>query len=135
MGNSLRIKPTSQFVNFEFVLNVIKNHDENVIIINTLPVSLQHCLIQSTIDATTESEIINQLIENDKKDVCIIIYGKTHTDLTVHEKYSQLTQYGFSDIRIYLGGMFEWLLLQDIYGKEEFPTSGKDVLMDMLCYK
>ena len=29
--------------------------------------------------------------------------------------------------------MFEWLLLQDIYGNEQFPTLGKE--LDILKYK
>jgi hypothetical protein len=34
---------------------------------------------------------------------------------------------------MYLGGMFEWMLLQDIYGRDEFPTTSK--VLDILKYK
>ena len=34
---------------------------------------------------------------------------------------------------IYIGGLFEWLLLQDIYGDDEFPTTTK--IIDILKYK
>ena len=34
---------------------------------------------------------------------------------------------------IYSGGLFEWLLLQDVYGKDEFPTMGCE--LDILKYK
>jgi hypothetical protein len=34
---------------------------------------------------------------------------------------------------VYIGGLFEWLLLQDIYGDEEFPTTAK--IIDILKYK
>jgi hypothetical protein len=37
------------------------------------------------------------------------------------------------DIYLYVGGLFEWMLLQDIYGKEEFPTTTK--VLDILRYK
>jgi hypothetical protein len=40
---------------------------------------------------------------------------------------------GFYNIFVYTGGMFEWLLMQDIYGKELFPTTKKEV--DLLKYK
>jgi len=39
---------------------------------------------------------------------------------------------GFLNIYVYLGGIFEWLLLQDIYGDEEFPTTSK--IIDILKY-
>ena len=33
----------------------------------------------------------------------------------------------------YPGGVFEWLLLQDIYGNDNFPTTKKE--LDILKYK
>ena len=32
-----------------------------------------------------------------------------------------------------MGGLFEWLLLQDMYGSDEFPTTNKE--LDVLKYK
>jgi hypothetical protein len=40
---------------------------------------------------------------------------------------------GFYNIFIYSGGMFEWLILQDIYGDKEFPTTSKQ--LDFLKFK
>ena len=40
---------------------------------------------------------------------------------------------GFQNVYLYMGGMFEWLLLQDIYGIDEFPTTNK--FLDILYYK
>jgi hypothetical protein len=37
---------------------------------------------------------------------------------------------GFKNVYIYLGGMFEWLLLQDVYGQKEFPTDKKGEILD-----
>ena len=34
---------------------------------------------------------------------------------------------------MYTGGIFEWLLLQDIYGKDEFPTTSEE--LDILKYR
>jgi len=36
-------------------------------------------------------------------------------------------------VYIYSGGLFEWLLLQDIYGSDLFPTTNDKV--DFLKYK
>jgi hypothetical protein len=129
MGNVLKKENT--FVNFDFVLK----NKQSATLINTMPLNFQDCLIESTIAASCETQIVNQLIDENKKDTLILLYGKNHTDLTVHEKRSQLLQFGFSNIKIYLGGMFEWLLLQDIYGIEEFPTSGRDLHLEILNYK
>jgi len=36
-------------------------------------------------------------------------------------------------VHIYPGGIFEWLLLQDIYGDDMFKTTSKE--LDILKYK
>ncbi len=55
------------------------------------------------------------------------------SDDSVVKKYNQLYKLGFKNVYIYIGGLFEWLLLQDIYGEEEFPTTNK--ILDILQYK
>ena len=125
MGNLQSIRKIS----FEDMQHAI---DNNYIIINTMPKDLQHCLIVNTISADMEESIINQLINNCKNKK-IIIYGKNTNDEKVIKKYNQLFSFGFKDIHVYLGGMFEWLLLQDIYGTEEFPTTS--IEKDILKYK
>ena len=40
---------------------------------------------------------------------------------------------GFKNVFIYNGGLFEWLLLQDIYGEDNFPTTKH--ILDILKYK
>ena len=37
------------------------------------------------------------------------------------------------NVYLYAGGLFEWLHLQDIYGKQEFPTT--TYILDILKYK
>ena len=49
------------------------------------------------------------------------------------KKYHQLTNLGFYEVYVYVGGLFEWLLLQDIFGEENFPTTTKE--LDILKYK
>lgn len=102
------------------------------IIINTLPVLEQSCLIPGTVLCDKEENLINDILSQglSKK---FIIYGKNDADETVDKKYQQLRGLGFSDIYVYRGGLFEWLLLQDIYGDTEFPTTSK--ILDLLKYR
>jgi hypothetical protein len=127
MGNSQQINK----INYEDMQSVIKNPDV-YLIINTLPLSEQHCLIVNTSVATDEENLINQFLKENKS-VRIVIYGRNGNDDTVCQKYHQLVSFGFFNVYVYLGGMFEWLMLQDIYGKELFPTT--KIELDLLKYK
>ena len=104
------------------------SHDEQ------MDVFEQKCLINGTICASKEEEHVNNFIASKKYDIHIVIYGKNAYDEDkLLKKYYQLKQLGFKNLYIYIGGMFEWLLLQDIYGNEEFPTSCKE--NDIMKYK
>lgn len=127
MGNTQSMKK----INFEDMQNVIKN-PEIYLVINTLLPSEQHCLIVNTTCASDEESIINAFLKKNKS-IRIIIYGKNSNDESINKKYQQLYSLGFYNIFVYLGGMFEWLMLQDIYGKELFPTTKKE--LDLLKYK
>lgn len=118
-------------VNFEDVQTATK-HPESYLLINTLSDSEQSCLIANTIHASNEESLINRYIQSNKH-ILIIIYGKHTNDDNLYKKYMQLQGLGFANIYVYLGGLFEWLLLQDIYGSDEFPTTSKQ--LDILKYK
>jgi len=118
-------------INYEDMQTVIKN-PEIYLIINTLQPSEQQCLIVNTTPANDEETIINKFMKENKS-IRIIIYGKNCNDDTINKKYQQLYSLGFYNIFVYLGGMFEWLMLQDIYGKDLFPTTKKE--LDLLKYK
>jgi hypothetical protein len=105
---------------------------EVYLIINTLSSTEQQCLIKSTVSLEQEEAIINKYIK-ENKGIKIIVYGKNSHDELVHKKYQQLASLGFQNVYAYMGGIFEWLLLQDIYGHEIFPTSKKE--LDLLRYK
>jgi len=128
MGNAQSIPR----INFEDIQYSIKNR-ETTVIINTLSNTIQDCLIKNTIPSYQEEELINSLIKTGRKDIKIIIYGKNSNDDTVYKKYQQLVQLGFYQVFIYTGGLFEWMLLQDIYGADDFPTTKKE--LDILKYK
>jgi len=106
------------------------------LLINTLPANQQGCLIRNTVDATDEEARINDIIsgrDDDGELITVVVYGKNATDETVATKCAQLKTLGISNVCAYVGGMFEWLLLQDIYGVELFPTTGK--CTDLLEYR
>jgi hypothetical protein len=125
------ISPTKNIIGFEDVVFSIKNH--SAILINTLSIIEQTCLICTTIPYDKEDIIMNQMIENNQLNNRILLYGKNTTDESVDKKYKQLLSLGFTQVYIYTGGMFEWLLLQDIYGTTEFPTTMK--CKDLLLYR
>lgn len=128
MGNSYSIPN----VNFEYVQKYIKYGDK--ILINTMDQNNQSCLIYTTTPCEREIEIINNLIKMKKqKDAEIIIYGKNYMDEKNYTQYKKLQSLGFKKIYIYLGGIFEWLCLQEIYGDTLFPTQGNE--LDILKYK
>lgn len=128
MGNS----QSSQKINYEDVQYVIKN-SENHILINTLNDVEQECLIHNTVNIHKEVELINKLMRHGNKEIKILIYGRNCNDEKVYIKYNQLCSLGFYNVYIYMGGLFEWLMLQDIYGTDEFPTTKKE--LDILKYK
>jgi rhodanese-related sulfurtransferase len=132
MWNSL-FKRTFEKISFEDVQFAIENN-ANFILINTLPENEQTCLIKNTILSITEESIINELIQQyNYRSPKIIVYGKNYIDETAEKKCNQLLKLGFSNVYFYMGGMFEWLHLQDIYGKDEFPTT--KIVLDILKYK
>lgn len=122
---------TTQKCNFEDIQeSILKNH--NYILINTLEKNEQGCLIYSTVSYQDEERVINQLLRENNK-IPILVYGKNNMDDTVYTKYKQLVNLGFTNVYIYLGGLFEWLCLQDIYGDDEFPTTKKE--LDLLKFR
>lgn len=128
MGNSQSIKK----INYEDVQFVTKNSEVHLLI-NTLNEHEQDCLIPNTININKEVELINNFIKTGNKQVKIIIYGENCNDEKLYTKYNQLTSLGFYNVYIYPGGLFEWLMLQDIYGTNEFPTTKRE--LDILKYK
>jgi len=125
MGNKLSVNK----INYEDMQHAI---DKNYIIINTMNEQYQGCLIQNTIISNEEEEKINGFLSKNLS-TNIVLYGMNNIDETVFKKYNQLIQLGFSNVFIYIGGIFEWLLLQDIYGEENFPTTSNE--LDIIKYK
>ena len=86
-----------------------------------------------SISEIQKEEILMNRYLNSNKNIRIIIYGRNSNDETIYKKYNQLINLGFTNVYLYLGGLFEWLLLQDIYGFDDFPTTSRQ--LDILKYK
>tara|TARA_B100001758_G_C18308490_1_gene556433 strand:- start:552 stop:971 length:420 start_codon:yes stop_codon:yes gene_type:complete len=130
MGNTHSVNK----INFEALQDIINNNikTSRFIIINTLDETSQECLIYGSLSNYREVETINEYLKQDKS-INIVIYGENCCDNRVIDKYNQLFKLGFINIFVYIGGLFEWLLLQDIYGEDEFKTTSKQ--LDILKYK
>ena len=133
---SFFIKPAEKphnMVGFEDVKHAIKAGPTKFILINTFE---QDCIIYGTVSSEREEIVINtQLTDYTKPDIPIIIYGRNCCDDSVERKEKQLRALGLEEIYGYRGGMFEWLLMGDIFGPEEFLVSKRGVgAVDILKY-
>jgi rhodanese-related sulfurtransferase len=73
-------------------------------------------LIKGTLHPYSEEKHINLILRDKKNNTNrIIIYGKNSQDDSAIDKYKQLLSLGITNIYIYTGGLFEWLLLNKQY--------------------
>lgn len=115
--------------------DVVSNR-EKFALINTLPPSKQACLISGTLDPKQEEDFINGLLTKyTDASQHIILYGLNACDETPYQKQRQLLSLGISEVWVYSGGLFEWLLLQDVYGETEFPTTTPAKTNDLLLFR
>jgi len=122
MGNQIIKKVSFQDIQYA-------QTNERTIIINTLPEQEQSMLILKTVPISSEISQVENAIKLKNN---IIIYGKNSNDESIYIKYSQISKLG-GVAYIYVGGLFEWLLLQDIYGTDMFKTTNKT--LDILKFK
>lgn len=91
----------------------------NYLIISTIPNDRDAPLISGTVNSSIEEYKINHYMKNEKSSTNtikgIIVYGKNSSDASVIEKYKQLLQFGITNVYVYFGGLFEWLLLHKQY--------------------
>jgi len=131
MGNKIsQINNDINIVGFEDMNYAI---DKNYNIITTLSNKNISNLIKNTINPNEEELCINDMIDNNRFNEIIIIYGKNTCDNNIYLKYKDLITFGFINVYVYAGGMFEWMLLQDIYGMDDFPTTTNE--LDILKFK
>jgi len=103
-------------------------------IINTLPDDKQGVLIKGTIPASREVEFITNLIsKKEHTRTNVVIYGENSSCEKLEKKAMDLVKHGFARVYIYVGGLFEWMLLRDVYGEEDFPITRDE--LDILKFK
>ena len=122
MGNQITKKVSFQDIQYA-------QTNDHILIINTLPENEQQLVIYKTVLIQNEIAEVERAIQSKNT---IIIYGKNSSDESIYIKYNQISKLG-GNVYIYLGGLFEWLLLQDIYGMELFKTTTKTI--DLLKFK
>jgi len=132
MGNQVSLVPKVSYEDLQMVVYRNMNVQHSTLIINTLPPTLQHCLIKTTVDIRFEERVVNAFIHK-KPGIMIIVYGKNSNDITILHKYEQLVKLGFTNVHIYTGGIFEWMLLHEIYGKDLFKITKYEI--DILRYR
>lgn len=139
-SSTIYISPTHK-VNFENVQTAIQNPSKYCLI-NTLSREEQDCLIKGTLSVEQEENVINEMLtQSNVPDKIVIVYGKNTNDIMLEKKYKQLRDLGCMDVFVYFGGLFEWLLLGDVFGEEEFPIFRSPYLhktkipLDLLKFK
>ena len=132
MGNQVSLVPKVSYEDIQMIVYRNTHVPHSTILINTLPPSLQHCLIKTTVDIRSEEQLINKCLMI-TPNVMIIVYGKNSNDITILHKYEQLVKLGFTNVHIYTGGIFEWMLLHEIYGKDLFKITRYEI--DILRYR
>ena len=98
---------------------------------NALPSSYTNCNIKNTITKNNSLKIIKNLVKS--KDI-IIVYCANSTCKASHE-FIKNNLKGFKNVYLYSGGLYEWLLLQNYYGKDKFGTTGKCKIEKFKDYK
>jgi len=119
-------------IGFDDMLVCIKNPAKYAII-HTMSASEQ-VIIAGTLTPAQEEIFVNDYLSKyvDPQKT-IILYGRNCCDDSPRQKRAQLLSLGIGDIYVYSGGLFEWALLQDIYGASEFPTTSP--VADLLAYR
>lgn len=122
-------------IGFEDMKRAVSNPSK-FLIINTLPGNDQGILIRGTVPFEREEAMINEQLTNyTSPDLPVIIYGRNSCDISVDAKQTQLRSLGIKDVYVYVGGLFEWLLLNEVYGNDEFCVDTNQKSIDLLRYR
>ena len=123
MGNSASAQITANFEDIQ---------TGNAILIHTM--EDETLLIERTLTIAKETDKINGLLQSHNYDTPIIVYGKNVDDYEILlKKHGQLVKLGFRNVWFYPGGLFEWILLRDVFGPQQFPTTA--AVKDLIKYR
>jgi len=120
MGQNFSSSDGINYVGYDKIRDFIKvcKFRKDMLLITTLP--FDGLCIQGTVDSIEkEEQLINNALESGKTgEMILFIYGK---------KAQQFIDLGFRNVYVYLGGIFEWVLLADLYGIEDFSVTGGNI--------
>jgi hypothetical protein len=131
LANLVGVGTKTYKIGFEEMHKAIRS-PRQYCIIHTMAINDQECLVLNTVRAEEEEKRMEAILEK-PAGIKVVVYGRNNVDETVEKKYRQLVGLGLSEVYVYVGGMFEWVLLQELYGEDNFPTAGK--CRDLLKYK
>lgn len=126
-------KEVVKVIGFEDMLSLLRS---NVVLLNTMARGDQACLIRGTLHADDEESAMNAMLTSTDPlvtDRWVVVYGRHTLDPKPMEKARTLRLMGLSRLLVYRGGLFEWLLLQEVFGQDQFPTQG--ACPDLLAYR
>ena len=102
MGNSIS---NQDIANFEDVQKFVLATD--CVILNVMDAADQDTLILKTLSAVAEVDALNTLMDDGEFDRKILVYGRNSADVEkVLKKQKQLMALGFTEVYVYLGGLF-----------------------------
>jgi hypothetical protein len=118
---------TDQLVSFK----TLQEMTPNMVLIHTFKPEEQHCLIRGSLTAAKEMAMVQELMsDSTTRDVMMVVYGRNYMDPKPYQQADHLRQLGFRRVYVYAGGLFEWLMLHDLYGAEAFPLVKTDSTKD-----
>jgi hypothetical protein len=113
--------PSVERVTYEEVQRA--QRDRAALVVSTLLASEQGCLVLGTLAPAMEEQRLNACLKQGEARRSVVVYGRNALDPAPEKKCRQLMGLGFTNVRLYAGGLFEWALLQDIYGTDMFGTT------------
>ena len=109
-------------VNHQGVLDALK---EGNILITVISNHTDATLIKGTLGEAEELRHVNEIIRKKNLDERIFVYGENCSDSRVYSKARQLKKLGLKEVFVYTGGIFEWMLLGEVFGQDQFPVHGR----------
>ena len=91
MGNTQSLIKKVNFEDIRFAIN----NPSHYILLNTMTINQQSCLITNTLNVDEEVDYIDNLLKSRKTDKFIIVYGLNSNDDLAIKKYHQLINLQF----------------------------------------
>ena len=129
MGSALGKAQDGASVNAPAVVgpNYISDNTTGVILLATPDVDSKGWRIAGTLSPQTEEREINRVIQaynasGKPPKEKIVYYGLNAVDKSPDEQVAKLAGHGIA-ASVYRGGVFEWLLLREVFGAESYAVT------------